>query len=675
MLLGGIVVGLVLGLLNGGRLDNIASVRLRWPALIFLAVLVRYGAEALLTRGFEPALAIQPVLLVGASCILLVGLWANRKLPGMSIAFVGVAANAIVLAANGGRMPIWATSLSAAGFGPADVSPAIHTILPPAIDSSFLAHLGPFADVIPIPLPVIANVASIGDVLIAFGLAFFLFAIVQHAPPAMPSAAEDADERPTLRPVLGLAGAARLSPSAVAGTTLPAGTGLIPGLSEASRLDRPMILGSSGISMSSPANASFPTSQPATLADRARRNPYGRLALNGPFTTLWTGGLLSLFGDRVNQTVLAIFIYQQTGSLIATSFVFFAATVPNLVFGSLAGTFVDRVNQKRVLVISDLLRAAIVFILPLAAFTNTLLVFPVVFLVTTVSIFFRPAREAVIPRIVPTDDLMAANSATWLAETLADIVGYGLAGLLVIVLGTNYALAFWFDAATYVASAALIASVAIPLVVHRTDPEDRTFRGDFLEGWRFLRNDAVLFANTLQGIAGQMAIGVLLPLSAIYAFTVIRGGTIPGATVYAFLEGAIGIGNLIGGVAIGLIGRRIGKGRLVIFGYTVTGACIALYSRTDLLPVAIGLMVGIGIANLVFVIPSQTLFQQRVPRDMMARVVSIRFSLVLGTMTLATGASGVLASIFGVANVIGGFGILACLAGLAGLFIPAVRDA
>jgi hypothetical protein len=164
-------------------------------------------------------------------------------------------------------------------------------------------------------------------------------------------------------------------------------------------------------------------------------------------------------------------------------------------------------------------------------------------------------------------------------------------------------------------------------------------------------------------------------LSAIYADKVIQAGSLPGPTTYAFLEGSIGIGNLIGGIAVGTIGLRIRKGRLVILGYSVIGACIALYSRTDFLPAAIGLMVGIGVANLVFVIPSQTLFQQRVPREMMARVVSIRFSLVLGIMTLATGASGLLASIFGVADVIGAFGVLACLAGLAGLLVPAVRDA
>ncbi len=355
---------------------------------------------------------------------------------------------------------------------------------------------------------------------------------------------------------------------------LAAGTGLVPGLSEASRLDRPMLLGSAGLSMSSPTSAALPertrpAGLPSTLAERARRNPYGRLALNGPFATLWTGGLFSLFGDRVNQVVLGFFVLRETGSFIAVSFVFFAATVPNLVFGSLAGTFVDRANQKRVMVLSDFIRAGLVFMLPIAAAVSTVFVYPLVFMVTSVSIFFRPAREAVIPRIVPADELMAANSATWMSETLADIVGYALAGLLLLVLGSEFTLAFWFDAVTYVVSGTLIATIAIPLVVHRVSLAERTFRSDFLEGWRFLRHDAVLFANTLQGIVGQMAIGALLPLSVIYANDVINGGSLPGTTVYAFLEGAIGVGNLIGGVVVGLIGMRIGKGRLVIAGYTV----------------------------------------------------------------------------------------------------------
>jgi hypothetical protein len=182
VLIGGIALGLVLGLLSGGHLANISTVRMRWAALIFVAVVVRYVAEALIVRGFEPAISLRLLLLVGASVILLVALWQNLRLPGISIAFVGVLLNAVVLSVNDGLMPVWLPSLTAAGFKPEDVSPNLHLILPAAIDASFLAHLGPFADILPIPIPLIANVASIGDVLIAFGLAFFLFAIVQRSP-------------------------------------------------------------------------------------------------------------------------------------------------------------------------------------------------------------------------------------------------------------------------------------------------------------------------------------------------------------------------------------------------------------------------------------------------------------------------------------------------------------
>ena len=132
---------------------------------------------------------------------------------------------------------------------------------------------------------------------------------------------------------------------------------------------------------------------------------------------------------------------------------FFVATLPNLLLSPIAGAFVDRWDRKEVMVVSDLLRAAIVLLLPVAAVTNILLVYPLIFLVTTISVFFRPARVAILPRIVPEEDLLSANSAMWVGETIADVVGYPLAGVFVALLGTAVPLAFWFDSATYLASA------------------------------------------------------------------------------------------------------------------------------------------------------------------------------------------------------------------------------
>ena len=131
-----------------------------------------------------------------------------------------------------------------------------------------------------------------------------------------------------------------------------------------------------------------------------RRHPYVRLALNGSFSALWAGQVISLFGDRVNQIALGAFVFELTDSPFAVALTFFMATVPNLLFSPIAGAFVDRWDQKQVLVVSDILRAALVLLVPVAVLINVWLAYPLVFLITTVSIFFRPARVAILPRLV-----------------------------------------------------------------------------------------------------------------------------------------------------------------------------------------------------------------------------------------------------------------------------------
>jgi MFS family permease len=96
---------------------------------------------------------------------------------------------------------------------------------------------------------------------------------------------------------------------------------------------------------------------------------------------------------------------------------------------------------------------------------------------------------------------------------------------------------------------------------------------------------------------------------------------------------------------------------------------------TNNLPIAIGLAFGQGVANMVFIIPSQTLFQERTPSELMGRVVGIRFALVFGSMTIAMLLGSVLGQILGPATVIGAFGLVTMTAGLAGFLVPAVRDA
>ena len=183
MLIGGIALGLVLGVLGGGSIWNLAAVRLRRLAFIAAAVLIRFATEAAIAGSVPAAETLRLPLYALAYGLLLLGLWPNRTYPGISLAFVGILANGIAITANGGHMPIWEPSLLAAGIGLDEVRASFHVVLPAALDASFLIHAGPFADVIPIPFPVVRNVASVGDVFLSSGLAFFLFATVPRRGP------------------------------------------------------------------------------------------------------------------------------------------------------------------------------------------------------------------------------------------------------------------------------------------------------------------------------------------------------------------------------------------------------------------------------------------------------------------------------------------------------------
>ena len=461
-------------------------------------------------------------------------------------------------------------------------------------------------------------------------------------------------------------------------------TGLASGLTPTIALERPIVLGGSGAGVAAPAPTSTPGAPGGLRAGRgvvarALGHPYVRLAQNGSFSALWVGQLVSLFGDRLHQLALVALVGEATGNgAFAVAMVFVAATVPNLVFGPLAGALVDRWDQQRVMVLSDVARAAIVLLIPAAATVNVLLVYPLVFALTTVSIFFRPARTAVIPRIVKDDELVAANSAIWLGDSLADVVGYPLAAVFVTFVGSSLAVAFWVDAVTYLASAALIVTMIIPAVVRTAAAAVPGLRGlldDLVAGWRFLRGEPVLLHNTMQAVVAQFSIGITIGIMAIYASEALTSSTIDERARYGFIEMAIGIGNLVGGFLIGLVGTRIAKGRLVIAGYVVYGACVAGLALTGNLGVALALTLGMGVANMVFVIPTQALFMERTPNEMMGRVIAFRFSAVFGSMTIAMAVGGLMSDLVGPGPVFAIFGVLTVLAGLAGLASRPLREA
>ena len=713
MLIGGIASGLILGLVLGGRIERLAEIRLRYLPLLFLAVILRFGTEILISAGVGAADALRLPLFAVAYGLLVYTLWHNRGYPGLALAFVGVSANAIVIIWNLGYMPVWLPALQASGL-PTHLESPLHILLAGGTASDFFRHLGPLADVIPIPFWPVQNVASVGDLFLSAGLAIFLFATLMRAPDEIQLALVEAR---LARIPLTRAPRPDIDLDENGFPILPE-TGLSAAFAASVALERPRLLGGGGMGLAGPSSIALTPELPAdvsvafidvgalpvpaarptpSILARARDHPYVHLALNGTFSALWVGQVISLFGDRVNQIAISVFVFEITQSPIALALTFLVGTIPNLLFSPVAGAFVDRWDQKQVMVVSDILRAAFVLLIPVAVLINVWLAYPLVFATTTVSIFFRPARSAVLPRIVDEDDLLAANSAMWVGETLSEIPSYAIAGLFAVFLASSLPLAFWIDAATYLASAALLATMIVPPVVRRPHdaadgpaedepggvgqnaadaPADgSSILADMHEGWTFLRHETVLLANTLQGTAGQFTIGLVTVASLLLAKAITPTHGDEYRATYAFMEASIGLGNLIGGFVLGLIVGRARKGLMVAIAYAVCGFLLVLVGFANAIPVVLALMFGVGVANMAFLIPSQTLFQERTPPELIGRVVSFRFALVFGGMSVAMGVGGLLMGPLGAGPVIAIGGVLSMAAGLGGLFVRAVREA
>ncbi len=631
----GVFLGLGLGLLAGGRIDNFAVVRLRWLPALLAAVVARFALDGLLAAGEIPD-ALRMWLVLVTYVLLTAMFLANRSLPGMTAAALGTAANGIAIVANGGWMPVWQPSLVAAGLDSTRVHSSFHTLLTGPVDSGFFAHGGPLVDIIPIPIPIpmLQSVASLGDLLLGAGLALFVFAAAVRSP--------------------------ALVPAGPAGVPAPAFPGAGVAVGEAVR--GPL------------------------------RHPYVRLAGNGAFTAMWLSQVISSLGDRVHQIALVFLVAGATNeSPLALGLVFAAMTVPTVLVGPVAGALVDRWDRKHVMVASDLLRAGIVGLIPVASGVHVGLVVALVFLLAAVSSFFRPARTAALPRVVPDEDLMTANSAMSVADTASDLVGYGLGGLFVAFLGSSLALAFWLDGASYLASAALVAAIAIPPLVRAgagsgaEDGEGEARAGeagsvgtslvaDLLAGWRFLRTETVLFATTIQAAVAEFGVGALTALSPLLIASLALGST-DAPTAYGFFEMAMGAGLVGGGIVLGGFATRIPKGPTIIAAFTALGVAMFVLALTENLPLALVLAAVLGLANVGFMIPSQTIFQQRTPDEMLGRVVAIRLAVVNGLLALAMAVGGALAQLVGLRPVIAACGILTAAAGLAGLLIRPIRRA
>ena len=182
---------------------------------------------------------------------------------------------------------------------------------------------------------------------------------------------------------------------------------------------------------------------------------------NRTFVLLFAAQLISLLGSGVTTIGLTLFVYQLAGGATAAVVIgqaLMLRILAFLLFSQPAGILADAMNRKYILIAADLGRFALLSLFPFI--TATWQVYAMIFSINALTAFFTPTFEATIPAIAGKDHYVQALSLSRVASDVESVLSPALAGLLVVWLGVRWV--FWFDALTYLASAVLVASVAIP---------------------------------------------------------------------------------------------------------------------------------------------------------------------------------------------------------------------
>lgn len=278
---------------------------------------------------------------------------------------------------------------------------------------------------------------------------------------------------------------------------------------------------------------------------------FSLLRNNRNFRLLYIGQTVSQLGDWFNAVAIYALLLDLTGSATAVAWMMIVQLLPVAIVGPMAGVVVDRVNRRRLMIMTDVLRGCLVLVLLVIRRPDQVWIAYLVMAFTVgAQGFFEPARTATIPNITSADELLPANalsSATWSAMLA---IGASIGGLVTAVAGRN--IAFAVNALSFFASAFFIDRTrydATPAAVPRS-AGFLAFTGitDLIEGVRYVRQrshvTALMFVKAGWGLAG----GVLLLLT-IFGQRVfpVRGGSAAGIGV---LYGARGVGAGLGPIAL-----------------------------------------------------------------------------------------------------------------------------
>ena len=417
---------------------------------------------------------------------------------------------------------------------------------------------------------------------------------------------------------------------------------------------------------------------------------------NRPFLLLWLAQAATQIGGNMVIFGLTVIISKSTGSTTAVSALILTFLVPAVLFSAVAGVFVDRMDRRIVLIVTNVLRG-IAFVAVFIVGDNLIGIYLLNIFISTVTVFFAPAEAAMIPKLLPRHQLLPANGIFTLTLNAAFALGFALVGPLVVKIAGPQALIILVAVLYFIAAGFCFTLPAAPpatpkafgrATVSETEKAVESIFSQLREGLQYIRaHREIRWSLIYLGVAASL-VGVLGVLGPAFAETTL--GLEEEDFVVVVLP--LGIGIVMGILLLNTYGkllprRRVIESALVVLGLLILAMALSaqisnfLVSTqtatglpdmslvTSLLSIVVFVAFLAGIAYAFVAIPAQTQLQEDLPEDVRGRVFGVLNMLVSVASFLPILIVGPIADVIGTTQVLVAVAISISLAGFASIVV------
>ena len=380
------------------------------------------------------------------------------------------------------------------------------------------------------------------------------------------------------------------------------------------------------------------TADTAHATSDARRGSAWRVMRNRDYSLLFWGQLISSAGTQIQVVAVAWQVFELTKSPVALGVIGLVQAIPRLIFSLVGGVVADAYDRQRLLIVVNTILAALSAVLAVTTAMqaiNVMVIYAVVLLAATVSSFEFPTRQAIIPTLVPREQLADALSISMVLMQLTFVVASAAGGFVIAWVGL--ANTYWIDVISYF----VVIGSLFMMVVPRVPLEKRAQAGvgAIVDGMRFLRAHPIILAVLSLDFFATF-FGSPRALLPIYADKILHAG----AAGLGILQAATSIGAVALAPVTGRIGRIPRQGLGVALAVIGWGICIVGFGFSSG-PLALSalFLAGAGAADMVSMVLRHLIVQITTPDEFRGRISAVNAMFVIGGPMLGQFESGVVA--------------------------------